>query len=61
MDNQSIGSVNNGSDQALALAAFKKQARNARAKSARQAREWSYKSCGLVKVRGAVSGKVYWE
>ena len=35
--------------------------RNARAKVARQARDEAYQSCGLVKVRGAVSGKVYWE
>jgi hypothetical protein len=32
----------------------------ARAKAIRKAREEAYKSCGLVKVKGALGG-VYWE
>ena len=27
----------------------------------RKQRDMAYESCGLVKVRGAVSGKTYWE
>ena len=32
-----------------------------RAKAARRAYNEAMESCGLVKVRGAVSGKIYWE
>lgn len=33
-----------------------------RLKNARKsAREDAYRSCGLTKVRGSVSGKIYWE
>jgi hypothetical protein len=32
-----------------------------RARHSRQGREEAYKSAGLVKVYGAVSGRVYWE
>lgn len=38
----------------------KEKARKARQKAARKAREDAYRSCGLVKVRGALGG-VYWE
>lgn len=36
------------------------KARRARARANRKAREYALESCGLVKVRGALSG-VYWE
>lgn len=38
----------------------KRYVRNAKARSARKARESAYKSCGLIKVRGALGG-TYWE
>lgn len=38
----------------------KKTLRNARARSNRKAREDAMRSCGLVKVRGALGGN-YWE
>ena len=38
----------------------KRRKRNARARRNRQARESSLRSCGLVKVRGALGG-IYWE
>jgi hypothetical protein len=38
----------------------KRMERNRRAKANRRAREDALKSCGLVKVRGALGG-VYWE
>ena len=37
-----------------------KAMRNARARETRKAREDAYRSCGLVKVRGALGG-TYWE
>ena len=42
-------------------AAYKKtDAKRAKAYLARKAKEDAYRSCGLVKVRGALGG-VYWE
>ena len=38
----------------------KRTARNAKAKANRRAREAAMRSCGLVKVRGAMGG-TYWE
>lgn len=40
--------------------ACKRQTRNAKARRARKAREAALRSCGLVKVRGALGG-TYWE
>lgn len=37
-----------------------RKARNARARASRLAREEALRSCGLVKVRGAMGG-TYWE
>ncbi|MDQ1291959.1 MAG: hypothetical protein QG615_1769 [Nitrospirota bacterium] len=37
-----------------------KQARLAKRREARKARDEAYRSCGLVKVRGALGG-TYWE
>lgn len=39
----------------------KKDKASQKRKAARKARDAAYESCGLVKVRGAVSGKTYWE
>lgn len=36
-------------------------AKSIRARVARKERESIMRDCGLVKVRGAVSGKIYWE
>ena len=38
----------------------KKQARLAKRREARKARDEAYRDCGLVKVRGALGG-TYWE
>ena len=46
-----------GTERAEAL----RQARAARAKARRKAREQIMRDMGLTKVRGAVSGRVYWE
>ena len=40
---------------------YVKHERNRKARIARQGRDDVMRSCGLVKVRGAVSGKTYWE
>ena len=39
----------------------KKKAAAKRARQNRKERDEVMKSCGLTKVRGAVSGKIYWE
>lgn len=49
-----------GRTEALTWAA-KLKARNARASANRRAKDEALRSCGLTKVRGSVSGKVYWE
>lgn len=39
----------------------KKLASKKRARASRRMRDAAYESCGLTKVRGAVSGRTYWE
>lgn len=41
--------------------ACKKAIRNAKARANRKAREDVMRSLGLTKVKGAVSGRTYWE
>ena len=44
-----------------AAADAKREARNKQARLARRARDQAMRDCGLVKVRGSTTGRVYWE
>ena len=61
MEGGIMGNMEQVASQAKFFAAGQKQKKASQAKAKKESLDSVYKSFGLIKVKGAVSGKTYWE